>query len=81
MNREDISSCKSCGAKIVWMKTKKGKNIPVDFTEKVRVFLDFTTPRPLTFNHKTMTSHFATCPQADQHRKPREERQSEGEYE
>ena len=69
MNNTDLSKCKSCGADIVWMVTTKGKNMPVNYSEKVRVFLEFTKPRPLTFNHQTMISHFATCPNSAAHRK------------
>lgn len=65
----DITECSTCKAKIVWMKTAKGKSMPVDLSPKVQLFLDFTTPRPLTFNHKTMISHFATCPDANKFRK------------
>jgi hypothetical protein len=43
-----VAACKSCGAGIHWIKTAKGKNMPVD---------------------PDGTSHFATCPNADQHRK------------
>ncbi len=61
-----MSTCKSCGATIVWMKTDKGKNIPVDWFE-----VPWGRRRPTTFDHETMVSHFATCPNADKHRKPR----------
>lgn len=69
MKENDISECRSCKAKIVWMVTTRGKNMPVDFDDRVRCFLDFTKPRPIIFNHKTMISHFSTCPNADSHRK------------
>jgi len=69
MKNEDVKKCRSCGKDIVWMKTTRGKNMPVDMSEKVRLFLDFTKPRPLIFNSKTMISHFATCPDAEEHRK------------
>ena len=65
----EVQKCKSCKTDIVWMKTAKNKFIPVNLNERVRVYLDFTEPRPLIFNHKTMESHFATCPFADSFRK------------
>ena len=51
-------------------KSNKGKSMPVDYDAKVKLFLDFTTPRPLTYNHQTMISHFATCPDANKFRMP-----------
>jgi len=77
-----VSTCRSCGAKIKWIKTVAGKNMPVN-------------PEPLSFadvdegtvlvgedgtamaSHGLLVdedgmpwyeSHFATCPNADQHR-------------
>lgn len=57
-----MSECRSCHAEIKWMKTEAGKNIPVD--------IDSVDDRGATiFDPDTMISHFATCPDADQHRK------------
>jgi hypothetical protein len=42
------SKCSSCSALIFWIKTRTGKNMPVDVA--------------------THESHFATCPNADEHR-------------
>ena len=55
--------CSSCQAWVVWFRTKKGKYMPVDesSTQPDDDVLDLT-------RHK---SHFATCPNADQHRRPR----------
>lgn len=74
--------CRSCGAAIIWAKTCGGKRMPVDaapsadgnlvliesaqFTE-VSVVSE-VSPFPGRDRHK---SHFATCPNAPQHRKPR----------
>lgn len=55
------SECKSCGAKIYWLKTQSGKMNPVDNDLSAEV-------EPPMFDHKLHTSHFATCPQADSHR-------------
>ena len=73
MKPNDVVQCR-CGAKVVWMVTTRGKKMPVDYSEKIRVFLDFTNPRPLVFNAQTMVSHFATCPDADKFRKPKKKR-------
>ena len=60
---DQMSQCRSCGAPIVWLKTRNGKNMPVDpkeggeYDEKV------------VFDAKFHTSHFDTCPSADQHRR------------
>lgn len=53
------SVCRSCGAPIFWMVTKADKKMPLDI-RSARLEEDGT---------RTYLSHFATCPQADQHRK------------
>jgi hypothetical protein len=57
--------CSSCGASVVWFRTKNGKRMPVDEA----------TTRPTDAEHqldlKRHVSHFATCPQRDSWRKPR----------
>ena len=61
-----MSACKSCGAAIVWVKTKGGKNMPVDADT-------FKAGDPSVFMPEIgHQSHFATCPNADKHRKPRD---------
>lgn len=72
------AACRSCGASIVWAITAAGKRMPVDAApspagnlvlegDAVRVVpsADMFDKRP---RH---TSHFVTCPQAAQHRKPK----------
>ena len=61
----EIRNCRSCGAKIVWMKTKLGKTIPVDVVMGCKV--DDT--KETIFDPDLMTSHFATCPDAKKWRK------------
>ena len=58
-----ITRCKTCRAQIIWFKTHDGRNMPVnaDTVEAADQELDL----------KRHVSHFATCPQAAQHRKPR----------
>lgn len=57
--------CKSCGQPVVWFRTKNGKRMPVDAR----------TTKPMDAEHqldlKRHISHFSTCPQADDWRKPR----------
>ena len=54
-------SCSSCRAPIVWIITKAGKRMPVDWDSST-VELDGV---------RRGVSHFSTCPQADAHRKSR----------
>ena len=61
-----MSKCKGCNAEIVWMKTKAGKNIPVDAD---CVEQDDTGKYPMEFDTETMTCHFETCKEAAQFRK------------
>lgn len=57
-----MATCKSCGAEIIWLKTDRGKNIPVD-AETV------ADPGATIFDPEQMTTHFETCPDADKFRK------------
>lgn len=68
----ESAKCRSCEAEIRWMKTKNGKNIPVD----VPSMEDGETARDAVmtaeeFNGDYMIAHFATCPYAEKHRQPR----------
>jgi hypothetical protein len=60
-----ITRCTSCHAKIIWFKTEAGRNMPVD--------ADTVEPGDdvLELDLSRHMSHFATCPNADKHRKPR----------
>lgn len=60
---EHIQQCRSCGADIVFLRTKTRKMMPVDAATVRHDDYDFDYSR-----HK---SHFATCENADEHRKPR----------
>jgi len=67
--------CRSCGATIIFVKTAKGKSMPLDVqpaddgniivVDGVAVYLKGEAPP----NKLRWKSHFATCPQAAQHRK------------
>jgi hypothetical protein len=78
----DLAHCKTCNAEIYWARTEKGALSPVDAEpdpegqwvlamrgKELRVLkYDPSKHGP---QWKRRTSHFATCAQADQHRKPR----------
>lgn len=75
-----MSTCKSCGASIVWALSTGGKRIPIDVEPSrdgnVRLTFDdgASTERIARVVQKGSlpdlhTSHFATCPQAAQHRR------------
>ena len=68
-----ISRCRSCRAPIIWMITNMGKNIPVDPDDVDEADLEWGRTRRGTsapiFDPQAHTSHFATCPNADAHRK------------
>lgn len=59
----DIVSCRSCGEDIVFLRTAAGRPMPVN--------ADTVEPGDTDYEHGRHVSHFATCPAADQHRKPR----------
>ena len=80
-----VARCRSCGASVVWARTQYGRWMPVDafpategnvsierqsdgaLIAGVRAQTWFTL-RP---DVPRFTSHFATCPQAGQHRRRR----------
>jgi len=60
-----VPKCKSCGAEIEWIKTWKGENYPVNAKPKKM----FTKIKGYWILVDCYETHFATCPDADQHRK------------
>ncbi len=58
-----ITRCRSCRAMIIWFKTEAGANMPVD--------ADTVNPADEEYDPPRHISHFATCPNANQHRKKR----------
>lgn len=76
-----MSVCKSCGSEIFWAKTIKGASIPIDAKPSPRgniilsengtalVYRDPSAIAPRYANEPRYLSHFATCPNADTHRK------------
>jgi hypothetical protein len=75
-----MAKCSSCGAEILWAKTALGKSIPLDAKGETRLVLlknggnfDAETNNEVTIM-QTYATHFATCPNAAQHRKVKLER-------
>jgi hypothetical protein len=70
-------TCSTCGAKIVWVETERGKSMPLDVGKVLggNVEVDgglvggiarVVKPEPDVLRY---VSHFVTCPQAAKHRK------------
>ena len=69
-----IGVCRSCGAQVRWCVTANGKNMPIDATP-VSVFRIVTDLEGIDrlehVSDRVYQSHFATCPNAEQHRRGR----------
>jgi hypothetical protein len=76
-----MSECRTCGAPILWAKTERGKNIPLDPEPREDGNLAVASvpggflARSITSSAPALltglprhVSHFVTCPQAAQHR-------------
>lgn len=75
-------TCRSCAAPIWWAITPKGRGMPLDppgthpepnlaaWRDAAGILRASTTP-PDGLTVTVTTSHFATCPHADEHRRPR----------
>lgn len=82
--RRNVSKCRSCGAEIRWIETRKGKKIPLDLhsvkharrgTLLVSEFFEFYRVtemdeklRCLPDRGKWFTSHFDTCTSVQENR-------------
>ena len=76
-----MARCKGCGAEIIWIKTKRGKSMPVD--EKPVPYYKGTKDKIVTEDGDVIScdlngteflgfgyvSHFVTCPKADRFRR------------
>lgn len=58
---QNIQKCRSCGAAVVFLRTKNRKLMPVDAATVDHEDYDF--------DHKRHISHFSTCPDADKYRR------------
>ncbi len=61
-------TCSSCGAAIVWIEMWSGSRMPVDAAPKRLVTLSVDCYGEITACY---VPHFATCPNAEQHRRKR----------
>ena len=66
-----VGACTSCGAAIIWAVTEAGKRTPVDAKAERRIVLDDTEDPPIAVVMPTHQSHWASCPNAAAHRRPR----------
>lgn len=78
-----MPACKSCGAPIRWARSVNDKPILLDAEPHEQGNLElsggvarYVTP-DLNAIETRYRSHFATCPNADEHRKPRKPRRKE----
>ena len=70
MTRSNISNCRSCDAPIVWMVTKRNKNIPVDLDSVTNDddLAEAESGGKVLFEYGQHVCHFETCPNAKEHR-------------
>lgn len=73
-----MPACKSCGARVIWARTEKGRSMPVDYTPLAdggNIRLDHGADAPIAVyvsgpqSGPRYVSHFATCKFAASHRK------------
>jgi hypothetical protein len=62
-NENRIARCRACDARIIFLKTSAGKNMPVD--------ADTVRADDQVFDSARHVSHFSKCPKASEFRKPR----------
>lgn len=83
-----MSVCRSCGKPVEWIRTERGKNMPVDppyvawdeaepkdvlVTNTGKTFMKHAKDEPAPWkDFKGRVSHFATCPQSDNWRRKNE---------
>jgi hypothetical protein len=64
------SYCRSCGAELLWVQLASGKRMPLDVGSMEQRFIVSGATEPMSGSaRRTYLSHFATCPNAEQHRK------------
>jgi hypothetical protein len=72
-----MDKCKSCGAEIMWIKTENLKASPLSVKSKIKRWVvpaEFSQgwESGVAIQVDTYVSHFADCPDAAQHRKPKD---------
>ncbi len=71
-----MATCRSCGAEVIWVITARSKRMPLSVESGHLRFVlkphdDIFSSDPFAEAVPTYLSHFADCPNADQHRKTR----------
>lgn len=66
--QKNISRCKSCNAKIIWVITENNKKMPINFESKKRELVYRPETGKVHFEN-IYESHFSTCPDAKKFRK------------
>jgi len=67
-----VPTCRSCGAEIFWATTLAGRSMPIDPIPLKRIILGPPSGESAQQRCKvidTYESHYATCPNALEHRK------------
>lgn len=68
-----VKRCRSCDGEIIWASTVRGSRIPLNAQHTIAYVLE--GPRvggsPQAIQKRVYVTHFATCPKAKEHRKPR----------
>lgn len=74
---DKISQCRSCDAPVMWCGTRRGKKMPVDARPDPDgdLGIDKNGIAGHGIAGPKYTSHFATCPDASEHRNPRQARE------
>jgi len=76
----ELAECGTCGAPMRWERTVRGKPIPLDPQPVPGAHLFITVPSGRVADDRSQeahpgaerfTTHFATCPDAHKHRRPR----------
>ena len=88
LRSENVTRCKSCNAEMTWIQMKSGRKNPVNADETAAIVTQsgevkkgtvlgilVMTDEGYAFGR---TSHFATCPDAKQHRRKHGEKKEKG---
>ena len=67
-----MPGCRNCGALIMWVVSRKGKNIPIDHEERLECL--FNAARIVRYDPNQMICHWDTCQNIKAHRKNKSKR-------
>lgn len=70
----ELTTCRACGARIEFLRTIKGRRVPLDLTSGPKANLvvnDEGLVEYVKAGEGTRISHWATCPDADRFRRQR----------